>query len=111
RLRTSAAHAPLWSSMRRRLSRAGIGSNDWFFGLNDGGAVTRERLLGMVRNLPAGVSEIGMHPATGPLQGPPAQPARYRQAEELQALIDPEVIAACSGVRLGRYRDFVWGAA
>jgi hopanoid biosynthesis associated protein HpnK len=104
---TALANGPLWAALRLRLRRAGIGSNDWFFGLNDTGAVTRERLLGFVAELPPGVSEIGLHPASAPLEGPFAPPARYRPTEELAALTDPEVIEACRQVRLGRFADLV----
>ena len=107
RIMTATAHAPLWSSMRRRLRRAGIGSNDWFFGLNESGAMTRERLLGSIANLPFGVSEIGMHPANARPSGPHALPATYRVTEELQALVDPDVIEACRQARLGRFSDLV----
>ena len=104
---TALANGPLWAALRGRLTRAGIGSNDWFFGLNDTGHVTRERLLGFIAELPAGVSEIGLHPANAELSGPFAPPAHYRVTEELAALIDPEVIEACRQVRLGRFSDFV----
>jgi hypothetical protein len=105
RMRTAAANAPLWAATRRRLRRASIGCNDWFFGLNDGGAVTRERLLGFVANLPPGISEIGMHPSSAPLTGPHAPPPHWRVVEELHALTDPEVIEACKSVRLARFGD------
>jgi hopanoid biosynthesis associated protein HpnK len=107
RLRTAAGHALLWARMRRALSRAGIGSNDWFFGLNDGGHIGRELLIGMIQNLPAGVSEIGLHPASGPLSGPFAPPASWRVTEELAALTDPDVKAAAGRTRLGRFSELV----
>jgi hopanoid biosynthesis associated protein HpnK len=109
RLRTSLANAPLWGATRARLRRSGIGCNDWFFGLNDGGAVTSKLLLGLIANLPPGISEIGMHPASAPLSGPHAPPAHWRVVEELQALVDPEVAEACRRVRLGRFADFLGG--
>ena len=104
---TALANGPLWAALRARLKRAGIGCNDWFFGLNDTGAVTRDRLLGFIAELPPGVSEIGLHPANAPLEGPFAPPAHYRVIEELAALTDPDVIEACRQVRLGRFADFV----
>ena len=104
---TALANGPLWAALKLRLRKAGIGSNDWFFGLNDTGAVVRERLLGFVAELPPGVSEIGLHPATIPLEGPFAPPAHYKAAEELAALTDPDVIEACRQLRLGRFADFV----
>jgi hopanoid biosynthesis associated protein HpnK len=108
---TAIANGPLWAALKLRLRRAGIGSNDWFFGLNDTGAVTKERMLGFVSELPAGVSEIGLHPASAPLKGPFAPPAHYKVTEELAALTDPDVIEACRQVRLGRFADFVGKAA
>ena len=106
---TAAAHAPLWASMRGRLNRAGIASNDWFFGLNDGGRLTPELLLGFIANMPAGVSEIGAHPASAPLSGPFAPPPHWQGARELAALIDPDVKAAARAVGLARFSDI--GAA
>ena len=111
RCRTALAQGPLWSAMRRRFRRAGIGCNDWFFGLRGGGHVNRERLLGMIANLPQGVSEIGMHPASAPISGPHAPPSSWSQGEELAALIDADVIAACRSVRLGSFADLVGGGA
>jgi len=104
---TALANGPLWAALKLRLRKAGIGSNDWFFGLNDTGAVVRERMLGFVAELPAGVSEIGLHPASGPLEGPFAPPAHYRVTDELAGLTDPDVIEACRQVRLGRFADLV----
>ena len=112
RCRTALAQGPLWSAMRCRLRGAGIGCNDWFFGLRGGGHVNRERLLGMIANLPPGVSEIGMHPASGPIAGPHAPPSSWTQSGELAALIDPDVVAACSRIRLGSFEDLVgYGAS
>ncbi len=104
---TAASHAVLWSAMRRRLAAGGLKCNDWFFGLNDGGAMTGERLVGVIANLPAGVSEIGLHPATAPLTGPHAPPPNWRAIEELQGLVDPAVAVAAGKVRLGRFRDLL----
>ena len=97
----------LWRRMRRRLGRAGIGCNDWFFGLRDSGAMTRDVLLGVLGHLPRGVSEIGTHPASRPPSGAHALPAHYKVTEELAALIDPDIIEACRGLRRGRFSDLV----
>ncbi len=70
------------------------------FGLHWSGAMTPERLLGLVRHLPPGVSEIYTHPATcGGFEG---DCPGYAYAQELAALTSPEVIAAVrdSGARL-----------
>lgn len=90
---------PLLAAHRRRLARAGIACNDFVFGMNDTGAMVRDRLLGFLTQLPDGVSEIYTHPATGPW--PEIEPAAesYRFADELEALTDEAVKA--SFARLG----------
>lgn len=107
RLVDVAAHWPLLCLMRRMLQSAGIASNDWFFGKHDGGAVGRSWLLRLLEHLPAGVSEIGLHPASRPWPPPYGPPAHWRVTEELAALVDPEVIAACRrpGLRLAKFSD------
>lgn len=111
RLSDAALHRALAARMRRVLRRCGIAFNDWFFGKNDGGSVTRERMLGFIAQLPPGVTEIGLHPATRPWTGPHAPPVSWRAAEELAALVDPDVIAAChgSGQHLIRFGDLSEG--
>jgi hopanoid biosynthesis associated protein HpnK len=87
---------PLIALGRRRLARGRIAANDHLFGMNDAGAMDRARLLGILRNLPDGVSELCCHPATGPWRdmGPAAR--RFRVADELAALTDAAVAAALS---------------
>ena len=57
--------------------------------------------------LPPGVSEIGLHPASRSWPPPYGPPAHWRVSEELAALIDPDVIAACRrpGIRLAKFSD------
>ena len=107
RVADAAPHRVLAARMRRVLRRAGIACNDWFFGKNDGGTVTPERLLAFIVHLPPGVTEIGLHPATRPWTGPHAPPAHWRGADELAALVDPDVVAACRAPkqRLVRFGD------
>jgi hopanoid biosynthesis associated protein HpnK len=95
----------LWAALaRRRFQRAGMLVPDQVFGLRWSGAITAERLLGIVRNLPPGLSEIYLHPATeGGFAG--AAPG-YRYAEELAALTDPRVRQAASGFPRGGFSDF-----
>ena len=92
--------------LRRRLRAAGLLVPDWVFGLQWSGRLTRERLSGLIRHLPEGISEIYLHPATAPFPG--AVPA-YRYREELEALLAPEVAAACRdpALRLGGFADFL----
>jgi hopanoid biosynthesis associated protein HpnK len=97
---------PFALALRRRLSAAGLITADQLFGLRWSGHMTKARLSGLIRNLPEGLSEIYLHPATGQFCG--AAPG-YRYGEELEALMAPEVVAACrdSSVRLGGFSDFL----
>ena len=98
--------APLALLLRQRLRAAGLLAPDRVFGLQWSGRMTRDRLLGLIRNLPNGLSEIYLHPATGPFAE--AAPD-YHYREELDALLAPEVVAAChdSSLRLGGFGDFL----
>lgn len=104
---TAVAHAPLWGSLRARLKHANIGANDWFFGLNDGGRMVADQMVRTIANLPPGVSEIGLHPASAHPPSPHAPPRHWKLADELAGLIDPAVIEAARAVRLGRFSDLV----
>jgi hopanoid biosynthesis associated protein HpnK len=95
-----------WSAaVRWRLNRAGVATADQVFGLHWSGAMTPERLLGLVRRLPPGVSEIYTHPATqGGFDG---DCPGYAYGAELAALTSPDVIAAVRDgeVRLAGFSD------
>ena len=77
-------------ALRRRLAAAGIASNDWIFGLADTGAMTGERVLRYLENLPEGVSELYVHPA---LERPAEWPETYQCHGEYESLVDPAVVA------------------
>ncbi len=96
----------LWARvLRRRLRRHGLTVPDQVFGLAWSGALTAERLLGLLGNLPPGLTEIYAHPALGPY---PGSAPGYRYGEELAALIDPLAKATINrnGLRTGRFADF-----
>jgi hopanoid biosynthesis associated protein HpnK len=97
--------APFAQALRGRFRHAGITAPDWVFGLAWSGAMTQQRLTGLIDHLPDGLSEIYMHPATGPYWG--SAPG-YQYAAELAALTDPgmpERLAA-RGVKTGGFGDF-----
>jgi hopanoid biosynthesis associated protein HpnK len=91
--------------LARRLRRDGFLVPDQVFGLRWSGQMTAARLRGLIRNLPDGLSEIYLHPATGTFAG--AAPG-YRYREELEALMADDVAAACrdASLRLGGFSDF-----
>ena len=96
---------PFARALRRRFARAGIASPDAVFGLTWSGAVTAPRLKGIIDNLPDGLSEIYLHPATGPY---PGSAPGYAYGAEYAALLDSAVIAATrrGDIRLGGFCDF-----
>jgi chitin disaccharide deacetylase len=105
--RTPALLMAPWSLLlRRHVRAAGLLAPDCVFGVQWSGQMTGERLAGLIRNLPDGLSEIYLHPATGPYTG--AAPG-YRYREELGGLLSPQVLAACreTRVQLGGFRDFL----
>jgi hopanoid biosynthesis associated protein HpnK len=96
--------APWAALLERRARRAGLRTPDTVFGLAWSGAMTTSRLLGLLRHLPEGRSEIYLHPAT--TNDFAGHAPDYRYAKELAALISPHVILAARDVRLGGYADF-----
>ena len=91
RLATAAGMAPWIALLRRRLRRAGLKSNRFVFGLNDSGNMTAELLGRMVGELPAGVTEIYFHPATGGSPELDRQMPGYHHEAELAALTAPGI--------------------
>ncbi|HLJ75580.1 MAG TPA: hopanoid biosynthesis-associated protein HpnK [Thermoanaerobaculia bacterium] len=53
---------PWLTMMRIRARRAGLTVNDAIFGMNDWQAMTPDRVVRIIENLPAGTSEIYFHP-------------------------------------------------
>lgn len=80
---------PWLALMRHRLRRAGVRSNDQVFGIRHSGGMDEQALLDVVQRLPAGLSELYLHPATHGELTPTV--ADYRHADELAALLSPRV--------------------
>jgi len=97
--------APFAQALRRRFRHAGINTPDAVFGLAWSGAMTRARLAGLIDHLPEGLSEIYMHPATGPY---PGSAPGYQYGAELAALTDPGLPGrlAAGGIKTGGFADF-----
>jgi predicted glycoside hydrolase/deacetylase ChbG (UPF0249 family) len=96
---------PFAKGLRRRFRAAGVTAPDQVFGLAWSGAMTGARLKGMIEHLPEGLSEIYMHPATGPY---PGSAPGYQYAGELAALTDPALprLLAENAIRTGGFHDF-----
>jgi hopanoid biosynthesis associated protein HpnK len=81
--------APWSAYVKRRLQCDGFLVNDYLFGMYDCGELELAALLGFVRHLPRGVSEIHCHPATRRCPELDATMPKYRHEGELAALLDP----------------------
>jgi hopanoid biosynthesis associated protein HpnK len=92
-----------------RLRDAGIVSSDRVFGMHQTGHVDEAYLLHVIATLPAGVSEIYGHPATGHAAVMAGFQDGYDHAGELAGFTSPRVRAALAsaGVELTTYRDLV----
>jgi hopanoid biosynthesis associated protein HpnK len=102
------AFLDLWVGLlRRRLRRNGFAVNDHLFGLAWTGAMTENRVLGLLPHLPDGVSEIYFHPATRQTAALARTMPDYRHAEEYAGLISAAVRngIAASDISLIAYRD------
>jgi hopanoid biosynthesis associated protein HpnK len=106
-------YRPWIGVLRRRLRHAGLFVNDQLFGLAWSGAMVEERLLRLIPQLPNGVSEIYLHPAT---EHTPALAAAMRgccHREELAALVSPALKALIAelDIRLVSYGDLAAASA
>ena len=97
---------PFARGLKRRFRRAGIAAPDSVFGLAWSGAMTPARVKGLIEHLPEGLSEIYLHPATGPYAG--SAPG-YQYERELAALTDPGLPAllAAKRIKTGGFGDFL----
>lgn len=98
--------APFARLLARRVRGAGIRVPDQVLGLAWSGAMTAERVAGLLQHLPPGLTELYTHPAT--VDTFPGHAPGYRYRAELAALTAPATLAAArSGpIALGGYSDF-----
>jgi hopanoid biosynthesis associated protein HpnK len=106
---SSALLAPWVVLMRRRLRAHGIVYNDRLFGIARSGSLDEAALVELLENLPPGVSEIYLHPATHTQTPLSLSTRRYRHAEELYALLSTRVreVLAHADLMRGGYLDIV----
>jgi chitin disaccharide deacetylase len=104
------AHAlllgPFVRMVKGRLRARGVAHNDHVFGYNDTGRMTEERVLGFLRNLPDGATEMYFHAATRRWDGIADDLRAYRLEDELAALVSPRVADAVrsGGAELTSFR-------
>jgi hopanoid biosynthesis associated protein HpnK len=107
RRRLEARLVGAWAGALRTRARAADATvPDQVFGLAWSGAMTSSRVAGLLAGLPPGRTEIYSHPAiTGGFAG--SAPG-YRYADELAALIDPEVKRALGEARVETASYSAW---
>jgi hopanoid biosynthesis associated protein HpnK len=90
-----------------RLDAAGIAHNDQVVGVAGSGNMDEAALLQALDRLPAGITEIYLHPATRSGSAIAPSMPDYRHADELAALLSPRVRAAIDalGVPRGGFTD------
>ena len=99
----------LWSSgLRERALKAGLEVNDNAFGIAWSGHMTTERLVRLIPHLPAGLSEIYLHPAAWRDARLSRLMPEYEHEAELAALLSPEVRDALT---LAGVQQTTYGAA
>jgi len=78
---------------------------DQIFGLAWSGAMDTARVRALIDLLPDGLTELYLHPATGPY---PGSAPGYLYGEELAALIAPRVVEAARNPAIlkGGFADF-----
>jgi len=106
-------YQPWIERLRRRLRHAGLFVNDNIFGLAWSGAMTEERLLGLLPHLPDGVSEIYLHPAAERTSALVAAMPGYRHQEEFAALLSARLKNRIRelGISLASYTDLATALA
>ena len=96
----------LWAKLvRRRMRAAGMMVPDRVVGLAWSGAITAERVRGVLDHLPPGITELYTHPATASY---PGSAPGYDYPGELAALTDGLAMATIrrDGIATGRFADF-----
>ncbi|HEY0342356.1 MAG TPA: hopanoid biosynthesis-associated protein HpnK [Steroidobacteraceae bacterium] len=108
-LASGAFLTPWVALMKARLRAGGIAYNDRVFGLATTGRLDERVLLNILARLPAGVTEIYLHPATHSQSPLTPTMSHYQHTAELAALLSDRVAAAvaASGAVRGGYRDFL----
>lgn len=100
RVAARAGLAPFTAWLRARARRAGLRTNDRVFGLHDSGEMDEARVLHVLATLPAGTSELYLHPATRRAPVLDRFMPGYRHEDELAALVSPRVRAAVAAAGL-----------
>lgn len=91
-----------------RAKRYRVGFPDRFHGLLSSGRIIEDYLAGVLARLPAGVTEIGTHPAVELPEELRQWAAQYQYHAEMEALLSPRIAALIrdSGIQLVNFNIF-----
>ena len=96
----------LWRNSRRQAQESGIATADYFCGIAQTGALTKEGVLRLLRSLPDGTTELMCHPgyADESLRKTATRLQDSRQ-KEIEILTDPDIrnVVASQAIRLIDY--------
>jgi hopanoid biosynthesis associated protein HpnK len=93
---------PWINLMRRILDRTRIRYNDYLFGMEDSGAMTKNLVLRIMGNLPDGITEICFHPATRRSREIDRSMPNYHHVDEFLALTDESILRAAGAADIQR---------
>jgi hopanoid biosynthesis associated protein HpnK len=107
RLLATACLSPWIALLRRRLSKAGLKSNQFAFGLHDSGNMQASLVARFLEKLPEGVTEMYFHPASARCPETERHMPDYKHEAEFQALTSPSVkeVLEATGARRIAFRD------
>jgi hopanoid biosynthesis associated protein HpnK len=86
--------SPWMGLMKHMLRRARVHYNDFLFGMADGGSMTADLMLRLIRNLPGGVTEFCFHPSTRRCYEIDSTMPLYRHEDEFRALTSDSLLKA-----------------
>jgi hopanoid biosynthesis associated protein HpnK len=106
---STALLTPWVALMKARLRAGRIAHNDRVFGIASTGRLDETVLLDILARLPAGITEIYLHPAAHSAAPITPTMSHYRHTDELDALLSGRVAAAvaASGATCGGYGDLL----
>ena len=86
--------SPWIALMKHMLRLADMRYNDFLFGMTDGGSMTTELTIRLIRNLPGGTTEFCFHPSTGRCSEIDRTMPFYRHEDEFRALTSDSLLNA-----------------
>jgi len=94
RLASRAFLAPWIALMKHMFRMADMRCNDYLYGMSDGGSMTTELTIRLIKNLPGGITEFCFHPSTRRCSEIDQMMPFYRHEDEFRALTSESLLHA-----------------